>query len=145
MEYENNWIGIMLEVKYTRPFTFCIKLRVYILVRFTYWTISQITLLQKLEFIMEMKEFCMNMDLMISSKYYMMVMTMVRMMISKTPTWKFALKKKRRPCWGTTYYLTFRYSNYLSERKCILPLSINILTYFILFMEKVPCSGRFWL
>ena len=45
----------------------------------------QLTLLQKLEFIMEMKGFCINVNLMVSSKYNMMVMTMVRMMISNTP------------------------------------------------------------
>ena len=34
---------------------------------------------------METKEFCMNMDLMISSKYNTMLITMVSMMISNTP------------------------------------------------------------
>ena len=46
---------------------------------------SQLTLLQKLEFIMEMKGFCINVNLMVSSKYNMMVVAMVRMMISNTP------------------------------------------------------------
>ena len=84
MEWEKSWKCIMLEVKFIRPLKYCIKLGVYIPVCFTHWIRLQLTLQQKLKFIMEMKELCMHMYLIISSKFNTMVMTTVRIIISKT-------------------------------------------------------------
>ena len=66
-------------------------------------------------------------------------------LLFRRPIAKLLFENKRRPCWGTTYYLTFRYSNYLLELKYSPPLSINILTGFMIIMYKVPGYGRFWL
>ena len=56
--------------------------------------------------------------------------------LSKNP-----LKIKGRHFLGTTYYLTFRLSNYSSERKCVLSFYILIYSYLFhkMFMETVPC------
>ena len=59
----------------------------YILYRANGVNPSTIQTLNEIElgFITEMKEFCMNTELMISSKCNMVVMTMFRMIISNTP------------------------------------------------------------